>query len=70
MEAGAGAGATRTRVLLGEMGERAMSRMWDAGGTHLEVKSASWLPVRWPRKRACERVRQNGLRAGQGRKFG
>ena len=46
LEAGAGAGATRTRVLLGEMGERAMSRMWDAGGTHLGVKSASWLPVR------------------------
>ena len=46
MEAEAGAGATRTRVLLGEMGERAMSRMWEAGQTHLEVKSASWLPVR------------------------
>ena len=46
MEDGAGAGATRTRVLLGEMGERAMSRMWEAGGTHLGVKSASWLPVR------------------------
>ena len=70
MEAGAGAGATRTRVLLGEMGERAMSRMWEAGGTHLGVKSASWLPVRWPRKRACERVMQNGLSLSKPRKLG
>ena len=47
MEAGAGAGATRTRVLLGEMGERAMSRMWEAGQTHLrgEVSLLAACPV-------------------------
>ena len=52
-----------TRV--SEMDECAMARMVPRARAHLEVKSASWLQPRRPRKRACVRVLQKGLSLAQ-----
>ena len=43
------------------MDECAMARNVPRARAHLEVKSASWLQPRRPRKRACVRVLQKGL---------
>ena len=57
-----------TRV--SELDECAMARNVPRARAHLEVKSAPWLQPRRPRKRACVRVLQKGLRAPQGFKVG
>ena len=57
-----------TRV--SELDECAMARMVPRARAHLEVKSASWLQPRRPRKRACVRVLQKGLSLAQSCRLG